>query len=124
MIMASGAATLDQCAMTVLSTVVSRPTGDRAVLDVGSKALSSDSMGAEHGYGLITAYPLARIAKLSEEHGAVDLTGSNERPRIGERVRIVPNHACVVSNLFDRIYGIQGDEVVGEWSVAARGRMG
>lgn len=124
MIMAAGAAQLDECALTVLSTVVSRPTGERAVLDAGSKALSSDSMGAEQGYGLITAYPLARIHKLNEEHGTVDLSGSNERPRIGERIRVVPNHACVVSNLFDRVYGIQGDHVVEEWEVAARGRMG
>jgi D-serine deaminase-like pyridoxal phosphate-dependent protein len=114
---------IDDCAMTVLSTVVSRPTETRAILDAGSKALTSDTLGMD-GFGLILGYEQAKIAGLSEEHGHVDLTNAAETPAIGERVRVVPNHACVVSNLFDKVYFVSGERVVDAVPVAARGRVG
>ena len=80
-----GPALLDACAMRVLATVVSRPTEGRAILDAGSKTLSSDQLGLE-GYGLIIEYPQLVLASFSEEHGHVDCSASNARPRIGERV--------------------------------------
>ena len=86
--------------MSVLATVVSRPTDGRAILDAGSKTLSSDTLGLD-GFGLITEYPQLVLAKFSEEHGHVDCSASNARPRIGERVTIIPNHACAVTNLHD-----------------------
>jgi D-serine deaminase-like pyridoxal phosphate-dependent protein len=127
MTVAAGAAQPEDCAMTVLATVVSRPTADRAVLDAGSKALSSDvmsgqrSLGPAGGYGFLPRFPAAGIARLNEEHGVVDLSACNDRPVVGDRLRIVPNHACVVSNLFDRVYAVRGEEVVETWKVAARG---
>jgi D-serine deaminase-like pyridoxal phosphate-dependent protein len=121
---AAGAATLDDCALHVVAAVVSRPTLDRAILDAGSKTLSSDRVApsAGEGYGLILDYPEAVIERLNEEHGVVDLSRCVRRPRIGERVRIVPNHVCVVSNLHDTVTVTRGGEVVGSWPVAARGR--
>jgi D-serine deaminase-like pyridoxal phosphate-dependent protein len=119
---AKGVGSLDDCALTVLTTVVSRPTADRAILDAGSKTLTSDTLGMT-GFGLITAYPEAAITGLSEEHGHVDLSASAAKPAIGERVRVVPNHACVVSNLFDTVYLVSGDAVVDAVPVAARGRV-
>jgi D-serine deaminase-like pyridoxal phosphate-dependent protein len=119
---AKGVDTLDDCAMTVLATVVSRPTADRAILDAGSKALTSDTLGMA-GFGLIRECPDAVITSLSEEHGIVDLTRSAVRPRIGERVRIIPNHACVVTNLVDTVHFVSGDRVVDAMPVAARGRI-
>jgi D-serine deaminase-like pyridoxal phosphate-dependent protein len=113
---------LDACAMRVLATVVSRPTDGRAILDAGSKTLSSDALGLE-GFGLITEYPQLVLAKFSEEHGHVDCAASNARPRIGERVTIVPNHACAVTNLHDVVYGVRGDRVERTFEVAARGRV-
>lgn len=118
-----GIGTLDDCAITILSTVVSRPTADRAILDAGSKALTSDLLGMT-GYGLVTDYPAAVITGLSEEHGHVDLSASPEKPKIGERIRIIPNHACVISNLFDKVYFVSGDMIVDAVPVAARGRVG
>jgi D-serine deaminase-like pyridoxal phosphate-dependent protein len=117
-----GAGTLEDCALTVLATVVSRPTPDRAVIDAGSKALSSDTLGLD-GFGLVVGYPDAIIRSLSEEHGVIDLAASTKRPEIGERVRIVPNHACVVSNLFDTVALISGDDVIEVEPVTARGRV-
>ena len=115
-----GHGSLDDCAMTVLATVVSRPTETRAVLDAGSKALAADTLAAP-GHGHIVEYPDAVIAGLSEEHGVVDLSASAEKPGIGEKVRIVPNHACVVTNLFDDVTLIRGHGVEDTLPVAARG---
>ena len=113
---------LEVCAMRILATVVSRPTDGRAILDAGSKTLSSDLNGLD-GFGLITEYPQAVLAKFSEEHGHVDCSASNARPRIGERVTIIPNHACAVTNLHDVVYGVRGDQVERVFRVEARGRV-
>ncbi len=121
-LVAAGAATLDDCALRVHATVVSRPTPDRAILDAGSKSLSSDLLGLS-GHGLIVEYPMAEIGGLSEEHGHVDLSRSAARPAVGERVTIVPNHACVVSNLVDEVVAARGDRVERRFVVAARGRV-
>ncbi len=120
---AKGVGTLDDCALSVLATVVSRPTPERAVIDAGSKALTSDTLGLD-GFGLVLGYPEAVIRSLSEEHGTIDLSGCARKPAIGERLRIVPNHACVVSNLFDAVVLVSGDEVLEIVPVAARGRVG
>lgn len=117
----AGHCTLDDCAMQILATVVSRPTADRAILDAGSKALTSDLLGFAD-FGLIVEYPDAVITGLSEEHGTVDLSKvSGRRPEIGERVRIVPNHTCVVSNLFDQMAFHRDGVVTRVETVAARG---
>lgn len=90
-------------AMHVLATVVSRPTPTRAVLDAGSKALTSDLLGFTD-FGEVEGLSGARIVSLSEEHAVVDLTAcTGPLPQIGQQVRVVPNHTCVVSNLFDRM---------------------
>ncbi len=119
---AFGHGTLADCALTVLTTVVSRPTPTRAVLDAGSKALAAD-LCPSPGHGHIRAYPDAVITGLSEEHAVVDLTACAVRPQIGERVRIIPNHACVVTNLFDRVHLMRGDVVEEVAVVTSRGKL-
>ena len=100
----AGHCTLDDCAMHILATVVSRPTPDRAILDAGSKALTSDLLGFTD-FGLIVEYPDAVITGLSPKSTVRSIFPSYlaGAPEIGERLRIVPNHTCVVSNLFDRM---------------------
>ncbi|WP_108396116.1 D-TA family PLP-dependent enzyme [Devosia submarina] len=110
------------CALTVLATVVSRPTENRAIIDAGSKSLTSDTLGLQ-GFGLIENYPDAVITGLSEEHGTIDLSNCPIKPAIGEQLRIIPNHACVVSNLFDEVTLISGSEIIETVPVAARGRV-
>jgi D-serine deaminase-like pyridoxal phosphate-dependent protein len=119
---AKGVGSFEDCALTVLATVVSRPTENRAIIDAGSKALTSDTLGM-NGFGLIEAYPDAVIVGLSEEHGTIDLTNCATKPRIGDKLRIIPNHACVVSNLFDQVNLISGDRLVETVHVDARGRV-
>lgn len=119
---AAGACTLDECALSVLTTVVSAPTADRIVLDAGSKTLSSDTLGLE-GFGYIPTYPGAIIKSLSEEHAVVDLSACTEGPEIGATVEIIPNHACVVSNLFDHVHLVYRNGQAEKIAVAARGRV-
>ena len=118
----SGAATWEQCAMHIWATVVSRPTPGRAILDAGSKALTSDLLGFED-YGHVVEYPQARLYALSEEHGHMDVSECAKKPELGEVVGIIPNHTCVVSNLFDTLLVRRGGKVEGEWTVAARGKV-
>ncbi|CUX41951.1 Alanine racemase [Agrobacterium tumefaciens str. CFBP 5621] len=119
----AGHCTAGDLAMHVLATVVSRPTADRAVLDSGSKALTSDLLGFSD-YGLIEGYEGAKIVSLSEEHAVVDLSGcASGRPEIGDVVKVVPNHTCVVSNLFDRMVFHRNGVVTRVEKVAARGTV-
>jgi len=112
---------IDDCALSVLTTVVSRPTPTRIVLDAGSKSLTSDQLGME-GFGLVMGTDLT-VRALSEEHGVIEMPEASEWPRVGDRLRIIPNHACVVSNLFDTVTLISGEEVRETLPVASRGRV-
>ena len=118
----NGVGTLDDCAIRILATVVSRPNEARAILDAGSKTLSSDTLGFPD-FGHIVEYPQISIEKFSEEHGHVDCSGSNARPSIGERVIVIPNHACAVTNLHDVVYGVRGDRVERVLRVEGRGKV-
>ena len=106
--------------MTVLATVISRPAPGRAILDAGSKALTSDP-GPDAGFGSILEAPGAAVMRLNEEHGYVALDGDDGALALGEQVHVVPNHACVVSNLFERFVVVSGGHAVDEWPIA-RGR--
>ena len=120
-LVAGGACSLDDCALTVEATVVSTPTPTRAILDAGSKALSSDLLGLT-GHGTILGHPDAAVVALSEEHAIVHTAGENEFA-IGQRVAIVPNHACVVTNLFDFAWLKGEDGVLRRIDIAARGKL-
>jgi D-serine deaminase-like pyridoxal phosphate-dependent protein len=122
MVVASGTATWDDCAMRVRATVVSRPTPDRAILDCGTKVLTSDQYTVK-GFGHVMEHPEAVITSLSEEHGVVDLAACARRPAVGDVVEVVPNHCCVVSNMVDEVYGVRGAGVEHVWRVAARGTV-
>jgi D-serine deaminase-like pyridoxal phosphate-dependent protein len=120
---AIGACGWDDCAYTVLATVVSTAVPGQAVVDAGSKALSSDELRAAGygGYGQLLDRPDVAVARLSEEHGILDLSSTDWRPRVGERVRIIPNHVCVSVNLQPVLYGVREGVVVREWTPEARG---
>ncbi|HBY08037.1 MAG TPA: alanine racemase [Chloroflexi bacterium] len=118
----SGAMKLEEVAFSVITTVVSRPTPDRGILDGGSKTFSSDLVGLD-GYGLILEYPQARIYSFSEEHGHFDFSDCLEKPEIGERLTVIPNHCCSVTNLFNEIVAVRDGVVETIWPVAARGAV-
>lgn len=119
----AGHCTRADLAMHILVTVVSRPAADRAVLDAGSKTLTSDLLGFSD-YGEIEGCEGARIVSLSEEHAVVDIRQCQDIfPAIGSMVRVVPNHTCVVSNLFDRMVFHRDGVVTRVEEVAARGTV-
>jgi D-serine deaminase-like pyridoxal phosphate-dependent protein len=123
MMLACGAATPEDCALSVYATVVSRAAPERGILDSGSKMLTADTGALNDGFGLILEYPQAKIHAFAEEHGFLDLARSNARPKVGEVVRVVPNHVCVVVNMVDRMIAVRGDRIVDVLPVAARGRL-
>ena len=114
------------CALTVLATVVSIAVPGQAVIDAGSKALGREPMrGAgvpEDGFGSLLEHPEVVVKGMSEEHGLLDLSKSTWRPSVGERVRVIPNHVCIVVHLNDVVVGVRGTSVETSWPVAARGR--
>jgi D-serine deaminase-like pyridoxal phosphate-dependent protein len=131
---ALGAASLDDCALTVMATVVSKPAVDRIILDCGSKTLTNDQargITPATGYGAVLAGrgdaprrvdETLAIERLSEEHATVRAAGGTPLEP-GDRVRVVPNHSCVVSNLVDVVRLVEGEEVIDTVPVAARGRI-
>src|SRR5260370_4284189 len=116
---AAGVATWDDCALSIYSTVVSRAGPDRGIPDAGSKTLTSDTGGGLDRHGPILEHPEAKIAGFAEEHGFLDLTRSNTRPNVGDVVRIVPNHVCVVVNMMDEVRMVRGEEIVSTMPIAA-----
>ena len=112
----------EDCALRVHARVVSHAAPDRCVIDAGSKSLSSDLLGLE-GHGRIVEHPQWQIYGLSEEHGHVRVPEGAQTPRIGETVTVIPNHACVVTNLYDRIYAARQGRVETFYDVAARGKV-
>ena len=115
------AATEEDLALTVLATVVSRPAPDRAVIDAGTKVLSSDHVATRFDtFGLVRGHPDWRLVRANEEHGVIQVPVDAEAA-VGDAVEVFPNHNCVVMNLADEVYLVRGEEVVGRWPVAARG---
>ncbi|MBM7619867.1 D-serine deaminase-like pyridoxal phosphate-dependent protein [Bacillus tianshenii] len=119
-----GVASHDDCALTVLASVVG-VYEDRIVIDAGSKTLCLDKgahgLDSVKGYGYILGHPGLIIERLSEEHGVVVF---EEKPtlKLNDKVRIIPNHACTVVNQFDEYTLVDGERVVGNWKVDARGK--
>lgn len=120
---AVGACAWDDCAYTVLATVVSTAVTGQAVVDAGSKALFREELrGADGaGFGALLDRPDVVVSGMSEEHGILDLSRTDWRPRVGDRVRIVPNHVCVSVNLHAVVRGVSGERIERSWPVVARG---
>jgi D-serine deaminase-like pyridoxal phosphate-dependent protein len=120
-----GACSLRDCSVRVVTTVVSTAVAGRAIVDAGTKTLSSDLLGSgpKSGYGHIVEAPDAKLFSLSEEHGSVDITNSERRWSIGEVVTVIPNHVCATVNMHDEAFLLRDDQVVGQWRIAGRGKI-
>jgi D-serine deaminase-like pyridoxal phosphate-dependent protein len=115
---------LDRCALRALSTVISTPSPNRAVIDAGSKTLTSDPPSpGRSGFGYIIEYPDAVILRLSEEHGVVEFPNGSASVQVGDVLEIIPNHVCPTVNLHDALVVIENDRVVATWDVIARGKV-
>ena len=122
MMMAAGVAEIGDCALKIFTSVVSRAGETRGILDAGSKTFTSD-IGGLDGFGLIREHPEARIHKMAEEHGFLDLSGCKAPPAVGDIMRVVPNHVCVAVNMVDQLVAVRGNDIVDVLPVAARGRL-
>lgn len=122
MMMAAGFASVEDCALRIFTSVVSRAGVARGILDAGSKTFTSDTGGLD-GFGLILEHPEARIHKMAEEHGFLDLSACDEKPAVGDILRVIPNHVCVAVNMFDQLVAVRGNSIVDVLPVAARGRL-
>jgi D-serine deaminase-like pyridoxal phosphate-dependent protein len=113
-----GTVTMDEVALVVAGTVVSRPARGRIVLDAGAKVLGPDRPAWASGHGRLAEFPAARITGLWEHHAVVQI--EEPRPRLGEQVAIVPNHVCTAVNLVPTLTVVEQSRVVDEWKVVAR----
>jgi len=116
-----GVCAWDDCALAVHATVVSVPAPNRAVIDAGSKSLTSDLLGLT-GYGHVLGRDDIVIDQLSEEHGRLVSEGPINL-QVGDRLRIIPNHACVVTNMTDHVYIVSAGQPIQTWPVVARGKV-
>jgi D-serine deaminase-like pyridoxal phosphate-dependent protein len=116
---------LDDCAARIACTVVSTAVPGQVVIDAGSKTLTSDrcAPAPDSGHGYILEYPDAVIARLSEEHGQVDVRKCGASPKLGERVTVIPNHICPCVNLQDVVWWRDEDGALAELPIDARGRI-
>jgi len=121
----SGACNFDECAASIMVTVVSTAKAAQMIVDGGSKTFSSDRpvSGAEVSFGHVVESPQAVFTKMNEEHGFVDMRRAEHQFGAGDRVRIIPNHICVAMNLHECVYGIRGDAVEQVWRVEGRGKL-
>jgi D-serine deaminase-like pyridoxal phosphate-dependent protein len=120
-----GSCSWDDCAASILATVVSNARPGQAIIDGGSKTFSSDrvSTTGQATFGRVVGHEAASFHKMNEEHGFVDISKTDARLEIGDRLRIIPNHICVAVNLHEQIYGVRGDTVEKVWKVEGRGKL-
>ena len=120
-----GFCALEDCSARIYCTVVSTAVKDQVVIDGGTKTFTSDLCipARDSGHGYIVEYPKAKLTKLSEEHGQIDVSQCEQRPKIGERISVIPNHICPCVNLQDAIWWRESDGSCQRINVDARGKL-
>jgi len=119
-----GSCTEEQMSASVLATVVSRPAPDRAIIDAGNKTMCTDNAADfNNTIGAVVDHPELTFNYSSEEHGRITSKSGAISLQVGDRVRLLPNHACGMMNMHDEVYAVRGDSVVEMWKVAARGKI-
>jgi D-serine deaminase-like pyridoxal phosphate-dependent protein len=117
-----GFASIEDCAARVFATVISDAVPGQVVVDAGSKTLARDASSVpEGGFGHVVEYQQARIKQLSEEHGQIDVRACDRRPKIGERITIIPNHICPCVNLHAAVWWMEPGQPLEQIVVDARG---
>ncbi len=116
-------ASLEDCALTVLTTVISRPDAETAIIDGGTKTFSGDKAMEGSKHGLVVDDPAVVFDWANEEHGHLDLRAATLQPKIGDKLRIVPWHVCTCVNMHETLHGVRGENVEAVWNIAARGKI-
>lgn len=120
-----GACDISQCALKVMATIVSTAVPGRAILDGGTKTFSSDRLlsGTQTGFGHVLEDPAIFFESMSEEHGQLDISKSDSKLSVGDKLSIIPNHVCACVNMHDRLWYHRNGIVEGYWDVAGRGKV-
>jgi D-serine deaminase-like pyridoxal phosphate-dependent protein len=115
-----------KCAATVLTTVISKPTEERVVLDAGAKALTSQNRSegicATTGYGLVKNSDHIRLSGVFDEHDLIYDKEFRNYIEIGDKIEVIPNHICPTCNLYDKAYLVSKGEVLKEIPILCRGK--
>jgi D-serine deaminase-like pyridoxal phosphate-dependent protein len=109
--------------MSVLVTVVTDACDGFITVDGGSKTFTNDNVDRERSNGYCIEYPEISLKRMNEEHGIMELNGAPKKPKVGEKIRVIPNHACGTTNLHDYVAGHRNGRVEVIWPVAARGTI-
>lgn len=115
----------DDCAANVVATVVSNAVPGKVVIDAGTKTLTSDRnvTQPDSGFGHVVEFPLAKVVRLSEEHGEIDISSCDRAPRVGQRLHVIPNHICPCINLRDELWLAREDGSLQRLPVEGRGKV-
>ena len=121
----SGACKLEECAATIIATVVSTAHKGQILIDGGSKTFSSDRLNNDTGvsFGMLLGAPEAHFHKMNEEHGFIDISKCDRKFEVGEKVQILMNHVCVAMNLHEQAHGYRNGIVETSWPIAARAKL-
>jgi D-serine deaminase-like pyridoxal phosphate-dependent protein len=120
-----GVASAQDCALSVVATVVSTSVSGRAIIDAGSKTFASDRHLAADGRGfaIVREDPDVELEALSEEHGHLNISRSKRKYRVGDRLTLIPNHVCSTVNMHNEIQGVRNGKVEEVFTVAGRGKV-
>ena len=114
----------ERCALRILTTVISRPSADRAVVDAGTKTLTMDPAPPDRtGHGFVVDYPDAVVARASEEHGVLEFPNGDSKLAVGDVIEIIPNHVCPTVNLQDEMFVVREDGSIESWKIVSRGAV-
>ncbi|WP_462421067.1 alanine racemase [Salinicoccus sp. Marseille-QA3877] len=117
----------DTCAATVLTTVISKPTSERVITDVGAKGLTQQhrkvGLTATKGLGKIVGFDDVHIDGMFDEHAIIYNEQFSNQVNIGDKIEIIMNHICPVSNLYEKAYLVENEEMLEEIEVSARGKL-
>lgn len=117
----------DRCAAVVLAQVMSRPTEERVILDVGAKGITMQKrlkgLCSSNGMGDIVEFPGTSIFDVFDEHAIIYSRTMRDEVKIGDKVSIIPVHICPVVNLHEEAYLMEDDEVIGTIPVVGRGKL-
>ncbi|MBI3988627.1 MAG: DSD1 family PLP-dependent enzyme [candidate division NC10 bacterium] len=106
------------CALTLLTQVVSRPSPTLIVVDAGMKAITH-----EFGYPTVVGHEDMKVVSLSEEHGKIQLADPSVRIRSGDKLRLLPSHGDTTINIHDMYFGVRRGTLEQVWEIAARGKF-
>jgi D-serine deaminase-like pyridoxal phosphate-dependent protein len=119
--------TYDRCAASVLTTIISKPTSERVITDVGAKGITAQTRSKGHtttkGLGRIKEFDDVHIFKVFDEHAIIYNEDFSNKVAVGDKVQIIPNHICPVCNLYEKAYLVSEGEVVEEIPVECRAKL-